>query len=66
MTMRLTDMTGPELWEWYTDIRNSRKDSESTLALLRDIVYRETVMEVTAKMNAKMEEVLGKLHGELS
>jgi hypothetical protein len=63
MTMRLTDMTGPELWEWYTE---QPQDSESTLALLRDIVYRETVMEVTAKMNAKMEEVLGKLHGELS
>jgi hypothetical protein len=63
MTTRLSDMSGEQLWEWYAA---QPQDSESTLSMLRDIVYRETVIEVTAKMQAKMEAVMGKLYGEVS
>lgn len=60
--VRLSDMDGDQLWEWYAA---QPQDSENTLALLRDIVYREAVLEVTAKMQVRVDAFINRT-GEVS
>lgn len=60
---RLSDMSGEELWEWYAA---QPQDSEETLRRMRDIIYREAVMEVTAKMQARANTIFDYFSGEVS